>query len=161
MTHTATFGAGCFWGVEHAFRTLPGVTKTSVGYMGGTMDRPTYENVCRDDTGHAEVVEVEFDPAKTSYEELLNLFFGSHNPTTINQQGPDVGSQYRSVIFYYSDEQKQAAEAFVKRAQSKFDRPIVTEIVPAQPFWRAEDYHQQFTEKHPEYPCHIPRKLFS
>jgi peptide-methionine (S)-S-oxide reductase len=161
MTQTATFGAGCFWGVEHAFRSLPGVVKTAVGYMGGTKEKPSYEAVCTGGTGHAEVVEVEFEPEKTSYEDLLNLFFGSHNPTTVNKQGPDVGTQYRSVIFYYSDEQKQAAEAFKERAQAQFDRPIVTEIVSAQPFWRAEEYHQQFTDKHPEYTCHIPRKLFS
>lgn len=160
MSQFATFGAGCFWGVEHAFRTLPGVLNATVGYMGGALEKPTYENVCNDDTGHAEVVEVEYDPEKVSYEELLNLFFGSHNPTTVNQQGPDVGSQYRSVIFYYSEEQKQQAEAFRDRAQTKFDRKIVTGIVPAQTFWKAEEYHQQFTEKHPEYPCHIPRKLF-
>ncbi len=161
MTEKAAFGAGCFWGVEHAFRTLPGVVKTTVGYMGGTMDRPSYEAVCTGGTGHAEVVEVEFDSEKTTYEELLNLFFGSHNPTTLNQQGPDFGSQYRSIIFYDSEEQKHVAEVFRDRAQSKFDRTIVTEIMPTQTFWRAEEYHQQFNEKHPEYACHIPRKLFT
>ena len=160
MTQIATFGAGCFWGVEHAFRTLPGVLQTAVGYMGGEKEKPTYEEVCEKDTGHAEVVQVEYDPAEVSYQELLNLFFGSHDPTTVNRQGPDVGSQYRSVIFYYSDEQKKEAEAFRDRAQTKFDRPIVTEIMPAQTFWRGEEYHQQFTEKHPEYVCHVPRKLF-
>lgn len=161
MTNIATFGAGCFWGVEHAFRALPGVLQTAVGYMGGEKEKPTYEQVCEDDTGHAEVVQVEYDSEKVSYEELLNLFFGSHDPTTFNRQGPDVGSQYRSIIFYYSDEQKKEAEAFREKAQTRFDRPIVTEIVPAQTFWRAEEYHQQFIEKHPERPCHVPRKLFS
>lgn len=160
MTKFATFGAGCFWGVEHAFRTLPGVVNTAVGYMGGSQDHPTYENVCTDETGHAEVVQVEYDPAQVTYDDLLNLFFGSHDPTTFNAQGPDIGSQYRSVIFYYDEDQKSAAEAFLKRAQTKFSRTIVTEIAPAQTFWRAEEYHQQFIEKHPERPCHIPRKLF-
>lgn len=160
MSHFATFGAGCFWGVEHAFRTLPGVLNTAVGYMGGTKERPTYEDVCTDETGHAEVVQVEYDPEQVNYQELLNLFFGSHDPTTYNRQGPDVGSQYRSVIFYHDEVQKREAEAFRERAQTKLDRAIVTEIVPAQTFWRAEEYHQQFTEKHPEYVCHVPGRLF-
>lgn len=156
----ATFGAGCFWSVEHAFRSLPGVLRTAVGYMGGTLDRPTYEDVCSGETNHAEVVQVEYAADKTAYQDLLNIFFGSHDPTTYNRQGPDVGSQYRSVIFYHDAAQKQAAEFFLQRAQTKFARPIVTEIVPAQAFWRAEEYHQQFIDKHPERACHLPGKLF-
>lgn len=145
----ATFGAGCFWGVEAAFRQVDGVTSTAVGYMGGTLQKPTYEDVCTDRTGHAEVVQVEFDPARVSYDQLLGVFWENHDPTTLNRQGPDVGTQYRSVIFYHSPEQQQAAIAS-KEALSKsgrFRRPIVTEIVPAGDFWRAEEYHQQYLEK--------------
>lgn len=145
----ATFGAGCFWGVEAAFRQLEGVTSTAVGYMGGTLKNPTYEDVCTDRTGHAEVVQVEFDPARVSYDQLLDVFWQNHDPTTLNRQGPDVGTQYRSVIFYHTPEQQRAAiaskEALAK--SGRFRRPIVTEIVPAGDFWRAEEYHQQYLEK--------------
>jgi peptide-methionine (S)-S-oxide reductase len=154
---TATFGAGCFWGVEEMFRTTPGVTETAVGYEGGDMKSPTYEDVCTDATGHAEVVQLQFDPEKISYKELLELFWKNHNPTTIDRQGPDVGSQYRSVIFYHSEEQKKQAEeskeALVK--SGKFSKPVVTQIVPAETFYMAEDYHQQYLKKRGLSSCHI------
>lgn len=143
------FGAGCFWGVEATFRNIKGVTEAAVGYAGGKTENPTYEDVCSNETGHAEVVEVEFDPALVSYEQLLDVFWSNHNPTTLNRQGPDVGTQYRSVIFYYSPEQKAAAEAS-KAEQNKsgrFKQPIVTLIEPAPKFYRAEDYHQRYLEK--------------
>jgi len=145
----ATFGAGCFWGVEGTFRKLKGVTNAAVGYAGGTKENPTYEDVCTDQTGHAEVVQVEFDPAKISYRELLDVFWANHNPTTLNRQGPDVGTQYRSVIFYHSPEQKAAAEES-KAALAKsgrFNREIVTQIESAPKFFRAEEYHQRYLEK--------------
>jgi peptide-methionine (S)-S-oxide reductase len=148
-TQKATFGAGCFWGVEETFRKLKGVTDTAVGYAGGTKENPTYEDVCTDQTGHAEVVQVEFDPAKISYPELLDVFWANHNPTMLNRQGPDVGTQYRSVIFYHSPEQKAAAEES-KAALAKsgrFKREIVTQIEPAPKFFRAEEYHQRYLEK--------------
>jgi peptide-methionine (S)-S-oxide reductase len=153
----ATFGAGCFWGVEAAFRQLNGVTSTAVGYMGGALKDPTYKDVCTDRTGHAEVVQVEFDPSQISYDELLNTFWENHDPTTLNRQGPDTGTQYRSAIFYHSPEQKAAAEASKEAlAQSgKFKRPIVTEITAAPEFWRAEDYHQQYLEKRGLAHCHL------
>ena len=156
-TERATFGAGCFWGVEEIFRNLKGVLSTAVGYAGGTKENPTYEDVCTDETGHAEVVEVEFDPSQIGYEDLLNVFWSNHNPTTINRQGPDVGTQYRSVIFYHSPEQKVAAEASkAKLDQSgKFKRPIVTQIEPAPKFWRAEEYHQRYLEKHGRAHCAV------
>lgn len=146
----AAFGAGCFWGVEDRFRVTPGVTMTEVGYMGGQTDHPTYEEVCSDDSGHAEVVHLQFDPEKISYTQLLDIFWRSHNPTTKNRQGPDVGTQYRSVIFTYSDEQKQLAEASKQRVEEsrKWPNPVVTEIVPAPAFHRAEEYHQQYHLKH-------------
>lgn len=146
---TATFGAGCFWGVEAAFRKVDGVVKTTVGYAGGTMANPTYHDVCTDRTGHAEVVQVEYDPEKVSYEELLDVFWKSHDPTTLNRQGPDIGSQYRSVIFTHDEDQAAAAVASKQREQASGNhpRPIVTEIVPAAPFHRAEEYHQQYFEK--------------
>ncbi len=152
-----TFGAGCFWGVEAAFRQVPGVQATAVGYEGGTLESPTYRDVCTDTTGHAEVVEVEFDPAQVTYETLLNVFWENHNPTTLNSQGPDHGTQYRSAIFTHSPEQQAVAEAS-KAAWDKsgrFKRPIVTEIVPAQTFYVAEDYHQQYLEKRGLSHCHI------
>ena len=154
---TATFGAGCFWGVEERFRKLKGVTATAVGYLGGTLPNPTYEDVCTDRTGHAEVVQVEYDPAQVSYDELLELFWNSHNPTTPNRQGPDVGTQYRSAVFYHTPEQRQAAEAMKEKLQASggFPRPIVTEITPAGPFWRAEEYHQRYLEKRGRGSCHI------
>ena len=145
----ATFGAGCFWGVEAAFRQIKGVTATTVGYMGGTLKNPSYKDVCTDKTGHAEVVQVDFDPAVVSYDELLRVFWQNHNPTTLNRQGPDVGTQYRSVIFFHSPEQENAARASKEELEKAgvYNRPIVTEIVEAQDFWRAEDYHQQYLEK--------------
>lgn len=145
----ATFGAGCFWGVEAAFRQVKGVKATAVGYAGGTSKNPTYEQVCTDRTGHAEVVQVDFDPAEVSYEELLETFWSSHDPTQLNRQGPDVGRQYRSVVFFHSPEQEAAARASKDRqeANGRFERAIVTEIVPAGEFWRAEEYHQQYLEK--------------
>ncbi|HZS82235.1 MAG TPA: peptide-methionine (S)-S-oxide reductase MsrA [Stellaceae bacterium] len=153
----ATFGAGCFWGVEAEFRKLPGVVETAVGYSGGTTANPSYEDVCSDETGHAEVVEVTFDPAKIGYEQLLDVFWNAHDPTTLNRQGPDIGSQYRSAIFTHSPEQEAAARASKARleASGRFRRPIVTEIVPAGPFWRAEEYHQQYLEKRGLAACHV------
>lgn len=153
----ATFGAGCFWGVEETFRRLPGVTGTSVGYCGGHTDQPTYEQVCTDRTGHAEVVEVEFDPARIGYDALLDVFWTNHDPTTLNRQGPDVGTQYRSVIFHHDDAQRIAAEASRARwaASGRFRRPIVTEIVPAAPFHRAEEYHQRYLARGGRSSCHL------
>lgn len=150
----ATFGAGCFWGVEAAFRRLPGVQDTAVGYAGGTTENPTYEQVCTDTTGHAEVVEIIFDPRIISYEELLEVFWNCHDPTTLNRQGPDWGTQYRSVIFCHSPEQEAAARAAREAAQARFSRPIVTEIKPAPRFWRAEEYHQRYLEKRGLASCH-------
>ncbi|MBP9869642.1 peptide-methionine (S)-S-oxide reductase MsrA [Patescibacteria group bacterium] len=157
MTQLATFGAGCFWGVEELYRKIPGVIETAVGYMGGTTERPTYEDVCSDSTGHAEVVQVTYDPEKVSYEKLLDLFWTNHNPTTMNRQGPDVGTQYRSAIFFHSREQEQIAQKSKADldASKKWSGPIVTEIVPAQTFWKAEDYHQQYLSKRGEASCHI------
>ena len=149
ITQKAMFGAGCFWGVEATFRKIKGVTDVAVGYAGGKTENPTYEDVCSDDTGHAEVVEVNYDPAQVSYEQLLDTFWANHDPTTRNRQGPDVGTQYRSVIFYYTPEQRAAAEN--SKAQldksGRFRRPIVTEIEPAPQFYRAEEYHQRYLEK--------------
>jgi len=143
----ATFAAGCFWGVEAAFRKLKGVLSTTVGYSGGETKSPTYEEVCSDRTGHAEVVLVEYNPFVISYEQLLNLFWEVHDPTQRNRQGPDVGSQYRSVIFYHTSEQMAAALVSKEKAQKKQKKPIVTEVLPAVGFYRAEDYHQQYLEK--------------
>ncbi|MEA2633214.1 MAG: peptide-methionine (S)-S-oxide reductase [Chloroflexota bacterium] len=145
----ATFGAGCFWGVEDAFRQVEGVVATEVGYSGGTTENPTYHDVCTDQTGHAEVVRVKYDPDKVSYETLLDVFWNTHDPTTLNRQGPDFGSQYRSVIFYHDDGQRAAAVASRERLQAggRFRRPIVTEIVPEARFFRAEEYHQQYVDK--------------
>jgi peptide-methionine (S)-S-oxide reductase len=143
----ATFGAGCFWGVEETFRRLAGVKDTAVGYEGGSLKNPTYQDVCTDRTGHAEVVEVDFDPAVVSYHDVLNVFWENHDPTTKDRQGPDVGRQYRSAIFFHSPEQEAEAKRSRDEAQKNFKRPIVTEIVPATHFWRAEDYHQQYLEK--------------
>lgn len=153
----ATFGAGCFWGVEEAFRQTKGVTSTAVGYAGGNKDNPTYEDVCSDQTGHAEVVEVEFDPAQVSYDELLNIFWSNHNPTTLNRQGPDVGRQYRSAIFFHSPEQKAAAETSKANLQKsgRYSQPVVTEIQPAPKFWRAEEYHQRYLQKRGQTHCAI------
>jgi peptide-methionine (S)-S-oxide reductase len=154
---TATFGAGCFWGVEARFQQEPGVTETAVGYEGGKLDNPTYKDVCTDRTGHAEVVEVKFDPAKVSYQRLLDLFFELHDPTQLNRQGPDWGAQYRSVVFFHSPEQEAVAKATVARLteQKTFKKPIVTQVVPAENFWRAEEYHQKYLEKRGALSCHI------
>lgn len=153
---TATFGAGCFWGVEETFRSLPGVLDTAVGYMGGTLKNPTYEVVCTNQTGHAEVVQVTFDPEQISYEQLLEVFWQSHNPTTHNRQGPDVGMQYRSVIFYHSSEQKIIAEQSRSALEQsgKWSQSIATEMVPASTFYRAEEYHQRYLEKQGRTVCH-------
>jgi peptide-methionine (S)-S-oxide reductase len=151
----ATFGAGCFWGVEETFRRLAGVKETQVGYTGGSRKNPTYEDVCTDRTGHAEAVEVSFDPAVISYHDLLNVFWDNHDPTTKNRQGPDVGTQYRSAIFFHSPEQEAEARRSRDEAQKRFKRPIVTEIVPASDFWRAEEYHQQYLEKRGLSHCHL------
>ena len=153
----ATFGAGCFWGVEAAFRQLAGVKATAVGYAGGQKENPTYREVCTDRTGHAEVVEVEYDPAQVSYDDLLNVFWTNHDPTQLNRQGPDIGTQYRSVIFYHSLEQRDAAlqSKAALEERGAFRRPIVTQIEPAQTFYRAEDYHQQYLEKRGMTSCHI------
>lgn len=152
----ATFAAGCFWGVEERFRTTPGVLATAVGYCGGTTKNPTYEQVCTDRTGHAEAVEVEFDPQQVSYEQLLDVFWTNHNPTSLNRQGPDFGSQYRSAIFYHNEAQQQAAISSRDKlaASGRFDRPIVTQIVPACEFHRAEEYHQKYLAKRGMGQCH-------
>ena len=149
MTEKATFAAGCFWGIEAAFRRVPGVVSTVVGYLGGTLENPTYQDVCTGRTGHAEAVQLEFDPAKVSYDQLLDLFWEIHDPTTLNRQGPDIGSQYRSAIFFHGPEQEATARASEERqsAAGRFRNPIVTEIVPIATFWRAEDYHQQYFDK--------------
>ncbi|MGA7315063.1 MAG: peptide-methionine (S)-S-oxide reductase MsrA [Silvibacterium sp.] len=153
----ATFGAGCFWGVEARFQQVPGVTATAVGYEGGMLQSPTYQDVCTDATGHAEVVEIDYDPAKVSYEQLLDLFFELHDPTQLNRQGPDWGKQYRSVVFYHSAEQEAAAKQTIARltGEKRFSKPIVTQVVPAETFWRAEEYHQKYLEKRGAVSCHI------
>ena len=152
----ATFAAGCFWGVEAAFRQINGVISTTVGYMGGIMKNPSYEDVCTDKTGHAEAVQVEFDPKQVSYEKLLDVFWNNHNPTQLNRQGPDVGTQYRSAIFYHNEAQKKAAIASKQKLEKsgKWQVKIVTEIVPAQTFYRAEEYHQRYLEKKGLNVCH-------
>ena len=155
MTEKATFGAGCFWGVEARFREVPGVVDAAVGYEGGHMLNPTYRDVCTDETGHVEVVEVSFDPAKVSYDDLLRLFFQLHDPTQLNRQGPDWGTQYRSVIFFHSPEQKAIAERVKEEAQKQIRGTIVTAIEPAQTFYRAEEYHQRYLEKRGVKSCHI------
>jgi peptide-methionine (S)-S-oxide reductase len=153
----ATFGAGCFWGVEESFRQLPGVAETEVGYLGGRTNNPSYKDVCTDETGHAEVVQVTYDPATISYEQLLDVFWSAHDPTTLNRQGPDVGTQYRSAIFFHSPEQERVARASKEKAQAsgKFRRPVVTEITPASTFYRAEEYHQKYLAKRGVSHCHI------
>jgi peptide-methionine (S)-S-oxide reductase len=155
MSEKATFGAGCFWQVEVEFRNVPGVLDAAAGYMGGELEDPSYQDVCTDRTGHAEVVQVDFDPEEVSYDELLERFWELHDPTQVNRQGPDVGSQYRSVVFFHSPEQQRAAEDSKQRAQARFSRPIATEIVPAQTFWRAEEYHQQYLVKRGMASCRI------
>ena len=157
MTEKATLGAGCFWGVEAAFRQVEGVKATAVGYMGGSLEKPTYKDVCTDTTGHAEVVEVEYDLETVSFDKLLEIFWSSHDPTQLNRQGPDVGGQYRSAIFFHGAEQEVAARASLEKldASGRYPRPIVTEITPASTFWRAEDYHQQYLEKRGLATCKI------
>jgi len=153
----ATFGAGCFWGVEVTFRNIPGVTNALVGYEGGSYENPTYKDVCRGDTGHAEVVEVEYDPEKVSYETLVDTFWTSHDPTQVNRQGPDYGDQYRTVVFYHSPEQKAAAEESRRAmdASARFSSPIATSIEPATTFYVAEDYHQEYLVKRGLATCHL------
>ena len=157
MSEMATFGAGCFWGIEAAFRRVPGVIDTAAGYSGGRTKNPTYEDVCTDETGHAEVVQVTFDPAKVSYEQLLDVFWQIHDPTQVNRQGPDFGAQYRTAIFFHSPEQEAAANKCkaALEASGKFRRPIATEITPAAPFYRAEEYHQRYLEKRGAASCHF------
>jgi peptide-methionine (S)-S-oxide reductase len=153
----ATFAAGCFWGVEATFRQLPGVTGTRVGYIGGKTVNPTYKDVCTDNTGHAEAVEVEYDPAKINYDQLLQVFWENHDPTQLNRQGPDWGTQYRSAIFFHSPEQEAKAKQSKEQLEKsrRFSKPIVTQIVPAVTFYEAEDYHQQYLEKRGLASCHI------
>jgi peptide-methionine (S)-S-oxide reductase len=157
MTETATFGAGCFWGIEAAFRRIPGVVDAAVGYSGGHTANPTYKDVCTDETGHAEVVQVTFDPSQVSYEKLLDAFWQMHDPTQVDRQGPDFGSQYRTAIFFHSPEQKSAAEKSkaALQASGNFRKPIATEITPAGTFYRAEDYHQRYLEKRGAASCHF------
>jgi peptide-methionine (S)-S-oxide reductase len=149
----ATFGAGCFWGVEAAFRQLDGVTKTEAGYEGGNLENPTYEDVCSHTTGHAEVVQVTYDPERISYDDLLQVFWGKHDPTQLNRQGWDVGDQYRSVIFFHDQEQQEAAARSKAEEQTRHAQPVVTQIEPAQVFYVAEDYHQQYLEKRGRSTC--------
>jgi peptide-methionine (S)-S-oxide reductase len=153
----ATFGAGCFWGVEEAFRTMPGVLATAVGYEGGTLPNPSYKDVCTDTTGHAEVVEIDFDPTLISFETLVEAFWNLHDPTQLNRQGPDYGTQYRSAIFTHSPEQEATAAASLEnlKASGKYARPVVTKIEPATTFWKAEDYHQQYLAKRGLGSCHL------
>jgi peptide-methionine (S)-S-oxide reductase len=157
MSEIATFGAGCFWGVEAAFGRIPGVLETAVGYSNGHMENPTYKDVCTDETGHAEVVQVTFDPAKVSFQQLLDAFWTIHDPTQVNRQGPDFGKQYRTAIFFHTPEQEAVAKASVAalNASGKFKRPIATEITPAGKFYRAEEYHQKYLEKRGATSCHI------
>jgi peptide-methionine (S)-S-oxide reductase len=151
----ATFAAGCFWGVEASFLALPGVVDAAVGYTGGSLPNPTYRDVCTDSTGHAEALEITFDPARISYDQLLDHFWKMHDPTTPNHQGPDFGTQYRSAIFFHSPEQEKTARASREQWQAQFNQPIVTEIVPASTFYRAEEYHQRYLEKKGVTSCHI------
>jgi len=153
----ATFAAGCFWGVEATFRQLPGVISTRVGYTGGNTANPSYKEVCTDRTGHAEAVEIEYDPAKLSYDKLLEVFWENHDPTQLNRQGPDWGTQYRSAIFFHTPEQEAAAKAAKAKLEKshRFSKPVVTQIVPAVTFFEAEDYHQQYLEKKGLASCHI------
>lgn len=153
----ATFGAGCFWGVEVEFRNVDGVIDTVVGYSGGRTPNPTYEQVCTDQTGHAEVVQVTYDPARVTYDELLDIFWRIHDPTQVNRQGPDVGTQYRSAVFFHSPAQAEAARASKERAQAQLGRPIATEITPASEFYPAEEYHQGYLEKRGLATCRLPR----
>ncbi len=157
MSEIATFGAGCFWGIEANFQRIPGVISAESGYSGGHMANPSYKDVCTDETGHAEVVQVTFDPEKVSYEKLLDAFWQMHDPTQVNRQGPDFGSQYRSAIFFHSPEQEAAAKKSkaALEASGKLRRPVATEITAAGTFWRAEEYHQKYLEKRGATSCHI------
>jgi peptide-methionine (S)-S-oxide reductase len=157
MQEIATFGAGCFWGIEAAFRRVPGVLDAAAGYSGGNTQNPSYQEVCTDSTGHAEVVQVTFDPEKISYDQLLGVFWTIHDPTQVNRQGPDYGKQYRTAIFFHSPEQEATAKKSKQalEASGKLRRPIATEITPAGPFWRAEEYHQRYLEKRGAASCHI------
>jgi peptide-methionine (S)-S-oxide reductase len=157
MGEIATFGAGCFWGVEAAFQRVPGVIDTAVGYSGGHTENPTYQDVCSDETGHAEVVQVTFDPAKVSFDQLLNVFWKAHDPTQVNRQGPDLGAQYRTAIFFHSPEQEAIAKKSraALEASGKLRRPIATEITPAGIFYRAEEYHQKYLQKRGAASCHF------
>lgn len=157
QTETATFAAGCFWGPEEKFRRIPGVISSTSGYAGGHVDNPEYRQVCSETTGHAEVVQVEFDPDTVTYQQLLDAFFQMHDPTQVNRQGPDIGSQYRSAIFYHSDDQNRLARETVERLdnEKRYPRPIATEITPAPQFWRAEDYHQRYLERRGLASCHF------
>lgn len=157
MTETAIFAAGCFWGVEQAFRRVPGVVNVTVGYSGGDAANPTYEQVCTGTTGHAEVARVEYDPEKVGYEHLLKVFFSIHNPTQVNRQGPDIGTQYRTAIFTLNGEQEQAARGAVRQLDEArwFPKPVATQVLPAGPFWPAEDYHQDYFGKRGGGACHI------
>ncbi|MEA2336405.1 MAG: peptide-methionine (S)-S-oxide reductase [Thermoanaerobaculia bacterium] len=158
MTETATLAGGCFWGVEELVRKLPGVVDTTVGYAGGTLDKPRYEDVKTGRTGHAESLQIVFDPSKISYDEILDFFFRLHDPTTANRQGNDIGTQYRSAIFFHDDAQRDAAQRAIQRAQPKWPRPIVTEVVPFTNFFEAEDYHQDYLQRYPNgYTCHYLR----
>jgi methionine-S-sulfoxide reductase len=157
MSNVAIFAAGCFWGVQFYFDQVPGVLETTAGYIGGHVEKPTYEQVCTHKTGHAEAVKIAFDPKKVSYETLLMQFFRMHNPTQLNRQGPDVGDNYRSAVFYLNNEQKQESETVIKELnKEKFDGKIVTTLEPASTFWPAEDYHQKYTERTGHGMCHIP-----
>lgn len=153
----ATLAAGCFWHVQDAFMNLPGVIETAVGYTGGHTENPTYEQVCSHTTGHAEVVQVKFDPEKITYEKLLDKFWEIHDPTTLNRQGLDIGDNYRSAIFYSNDEQKKQAENSRNRIQAKYKDKVVTQIAPLGPFYKAEEYHQRFYEKHGISSCPVPQ----
>ena len=158
MTETATLAGGCFWGVEELIRKLPGVVDTTVGYAGGTLKNPRYEDVKTGRTGHAESLQIVFDPSKISYDAILDDFFRLHDPTTPNRQGNDLGTQYRSAIFYHDEKQREAAERAVQRAQGKWPRPITTQITPYTEFWKAEDYHQDYLQRYPNgYTCHYYR----
>jgi len=158
MTETATHAGGCFWGVEELVRKLPGVVDTTVGYAGGTLDNPRYEDVKKGRTGHAESLQIVFDPSKISYDDILDFFFRLHDPTTANRQGNDIGTQYRSAIFYHDDAQRDAAQRAIQRAQPKWPRPIVTEVVPFTNFYEAEDFHQDYLQRNPHgYTCHYLR----
>jgi peptide-methionine (S)-S-oxide reductase len=158
LVEKATIGAGCFWGVEAAFQDLAGVEQTAVGYSGGTLENPSYQDVCSGTSGHAEVLQIQFDPTVISYEKLLEVFWNCHDPTTLDRQGPDVGSQYRSAIFYHTPQQEELARRMKQQLdeEGRFQRPIVTQIEPAVEFWRAEEYHQRYFEKNGMKSCHGP-----